>query len=238
MAVPHALLADLETARRTNIRLFVSFTGASQYLVDASGFSIRKWKERVDRFRQLDLSSYIADGTIFGHFLLDEPSDPANWNGHVVSLSDIKEMARYSKEIWPTMTTMIRAWPDFLKGSQYPDLDAVRVQYHVRFGDINQFIEKNARLAKDLGLALVGGLNVTKGGGAQSGLPPFERGRYPMNASQVRSYGSRFLSEPSVCGFVLWDYRADYFGRTDIKVAMEELTRQARNLPNRPCRHH
>lgn len=237
VAVPQTLLSDLELARRLNMRLFVSFTGSSQNLVNGSGFSITIWKQRVDRFRQFDLSSYIADGTIFGHFILDEPSDASNWNGHTVSQADIEEMARYSKQVWPTMETMIRAWPDYLKGGKYPDLDAVRVQYHVRFGDLNQFITKNAQAVSDLGLALVGGLNVTKGGGTQSGLPPYEVGRYPMNATQVRTFGSRFLSEPSVCAFVMWDYRSDYFERPDIMAAMADLSRQAAKLPNRPCRH-
>ncbi len=237
VAVPQTFMADLEAARRLNIQLFISFTGSPQNLVDAGGFSMTIWKQRVDRFRQFDVSSYIADGTILGHFILDEPNDESNWGGKVVPPALIEEMAKYSKQIWPTMPTMVRTWPDFLAGLKYPDLDAIRVQYHVRFGDIDAFIKKNAQEAKDLGLTLVGGLNVTKGGGTQSGLPPYERGRYPMNATQVRTFGKRYLSEPGICGFVLWDYRSDYFSRTEIKDAMADLTRQARALPSQPCKH-
>jgi hypothetical protein len=63
-----------------------------------------------------------------GHFILDEPSDPANWNGHLVSQPDIEEMARYSKEIWPDLPAIIRAWPAYLKDYQYKYLDATWVQ--------------------------------------------------------------------------------------------------------------
>lgn len=237
VASPKTLIDDLEIARRLGLRIFVSFTGSSTNLTDGNGFSIEIWKKRMDRFRHLDLTPYINDGTIIGHFLLDEPSDPSNWDGKVVPQALVEEMAEYSKEAWPTMITMIRAWPDYLEGGSYPHLDAVRVQYHVRFGDIDAFIRKNAQEARDLGLALIGGLNVTKGGGTQSGLPPYEIGRYPMNASQVRTFGSKYLAEPSVCGFVLWDYRSDYFQRPEIKAAMADLSRQAASLPNRPCKH-
>ena len=73
------LLADLEIARRANARVFISFTGNSQYNRDESGFSLVKWKQRVDRFRNVDLTPYIADGTILGHLLMDEPNESRIW---------------------------------------------------------------------------------------------------------------------------------------------------------------
>jgi hypothetical protein len=65
-------------------------------------------------------------------------------------------------------------------------------------------------------------------------MPSSGDGKYPMNASQVRTWGGRFLEE-DVCLFLLWNYRPEYFGRPDITAAMEDLSRQARNRPKRPC---
>ena len=93
-----------------------------------------KWKQRVDRFRGLDLTPYIAEETIVGHLLMDEPYDKSNWNGNPVSLQDIEALAAYSEGIWPSMVTAIRTHYDYLKGYRYPHLDAVRTQYHSRFG--------------------------------------------------------------------------------------------------------
>lgn len=234
-ARPDSILRDLEVARRANLRLFVSFTGNEQHNRDENGFSLTKWKQRVDRFRNLDLSSYLADGTIIGHFVMDEPGDPRNWGGHVVALADIEEMARYSKEIWPTMPTIIRAWPAFLEGHEYPDLDAVRVQYHARFGDLDEFIRDNVRRARGLDLLLVGGLNVLNGGGKESGMPMRSERRYPMSPAQLRAWGGRYLTEPDLCAFVLWEYEDGYFSIPEVKAVLAELSRQAADLPKRSC---
>ena len=109
-AYPHTLVAKLEAARRVNDRVLLSFAGNSDFYRDANGFNFEMWKQRDDKFRGIDISSYIADGTLMGNFLMDEPSDK-NWNGHQVSRAQIDEMARYSKEIWPDMPAMIRGWP-------------------------------------------------------------------------------------------------------------------------------
>ncbi len=238
-AQPESLLIWLESARRLNLRLFISFSGSAEYIRDANGFSLDLWKRRVDRFRSMDLQPYIDDGTIAGHLLLDEADDKSNWNGHVVPVELVDQMAQYSKQIWPTMPAIIRAFPAYLDdyAQEYRYLDAVRVQYHARFGDLNQFIETNARLADQLGLIMVGGLNVLKGGGPESGLPnPSADDKFYMNAAQLRSWGKRFLSEPGLCGFLLWQYDPVYFSRPDIRAALDELEQQARTLPNRACR--
>ena len=116
--------------------MLINFTGKETNIRDANGFNMSIWKARVDRYRSLNLQKYIDEGTIIGHFLMDEPSDRSNWNGHQVSPAEIDEMARYSKEVWPTMPAIIRAWPDYLKagGYQYKYLDAVRIHYLARLG--------------------------------------------------------------------------------------------------------
>ena len=229
------LLARLEAARRTNGRVLLTFTGNEKYNRDSGGFSLSIWKQRVDRFRGIDLSSYIADGTLMGHFILDEPSDPTNWNGHLVSLADIEEMARYSKEIWPDLPAIIRAWPAYLKGYQYKYLDAAWAQYHTRFGSIDDFIANNVRDAKASGLALVLGLNVVAGGG-EDGIPGYYRDKHAMTASQVRTWGGALMAQPYICAFFLYTYNPEYFALPDIQAAMAELSATAQSLPNQPCR--
>jgi hypothetical protein len=231
---PDSLLADLEAARRASARVLVSFTGNEQWNRDENGFSFTKWKQRVDRFRGLDISSYIADGTIIGHLLLDEPSDPHNWNGHVVPQAQVEAMASYSKEIWPTLTTIIRAWPAYLKGYSYPNLDATWIQYHSRLGDIEGFIDTRVHEAQALGLAVVAGMNVVNGGGPNSGMPSYGEGKNAMNPSQLRLWGERLLAE-DICFFLLWEFRQDYFSRPDVQAAAEDLVDSARHRPKKDC---
>jgi hypothetical protein len=234
--VAQLLLADLEAARRTNTQVVLNFTGPEHHFTDNAGFSLAQWKRRVDRFRGIELTSYIADGTILGHFLMDEPSDPSNWNGTQVSPAEVEEMARYSKEIWPTMAAIVRAWPAYLNGYQFKYLDAAWAQYHVRFGSIDEFIATNVRDAKASGLALVAGLNVLNGGSPSSGIPGTRAGKYAMSASELRSWGGALLSEPYMCGLFIWKYNSKYFERADIQAALSDLNHEAKNHAARPCR--
>ena len=229
------LLNVLEAARRANGRILVSFSGSSAEYTDSNGFNLELWKQKVDEFRDFDLSSYIADGTLLGHYIMDEPSDRRNWNGHLVSRADIDEMARYSKEIWPDLPTIIRGWPWYLKGYQYRYLDAAWAAYHERFGSIDEFVSTNVRDAKDIGLALVVGLNVVAGGG-EEGLPGYHSDKFAMTASQLRTWGGALMDQPYACAFFMFRFNPDYFAREDIKEAVAELSQKAQRLENRTCR--
>jgi hypothetical protein len=236
-ARPDHLLADLEAARWANARILISLVGSESRFVGEDGhFSLAIWKRRVDRFRGIDISSYVEDGTIIGHYIMDEPHDPSNWGGKVVPRADIDEMARYSKELWPTMLTIIRGKPDYLKGYQYKYLDAAWMQYTVTFGDLQTFIRTNVQDAKATGLGLVGGLNVINGGSKNSGIPGRRPGKYGMSANEIKTWGGALLAEPSTCAFIVWEYDTKYFSRPDIKGAFEDLVKTARTYPKKSCR--
>jgi hypothetical protein len=227
--------ADLEAARRAGARVIMSFVGNERrYRDDKNHFSMAKWKARVDRYRGYDISSYIQDGTIIGHYILDEPHDPTNWGGTVVTRAQVDEMAQYSKSIWPSLPTIIRGWPEFLKGYQYQYLDAAWAQYSERFGDVDAFIANNVRDARAAGLQLVVGLNLLGGGTKSGGLKGYSS-RYALTAAQVRYKGGVLMAEPYSCAFINWEYNEAYFARSDIKAALEELNQKARNRPKKSC---
>ena len=167
---------------------------------------------------------------------MDEPQDATQWNGHPVTPAQIEQMAAYSKQVWPTMVTMIRSTLPYLKGSQYPHLDAIRIQYLERFGPIDAWIAGSVQDAKSLHLAMVGGLNALNGGSKNSGIPGKSEGKFAMNADELRTFGRTFLAEPYICGFLMYQWEPGYFNRTDIRAAMSDLSDVARQLPNRVCR--
>lgn len=233
---PAQLMTDLEAARQSDSRIVLNLTGNEHWLRDDNGFNLAKWKQRVDRFRAYDISSYIADGTIVAHFILDEPTDKTNWKGHQVSLAAIDSMAQYSKQIWPTLPTVIRGPATYLAGYQYKYLDAAWAHYVSRFGPIDQFIAQNIQLAHAAGLGFVTGLNVLNGGTSESGIPGQREGKWAMNASQIRTWGGALLSQPSICGFIMWRYDTAYFARPDIAAAVADLEQQAKNHAKNNCR--
>jgi hypothetical protein len=238
---PARVMADLQAARRAGARVLLGMVGWRWGLHGPDGhFSMDKWKQRVDRYRAFDLAPYIADGTIIGHFIMDEPHDKTNWGGTQVTVAEIEEMAKYSKQIWPDMATVIRAWPDYLRGYSFKYLDAQWAQYSPGVGPrryrvpIDDFIRDNIRGSAASGLRLVVGLNVLAGSD-DKGLKGYYYEGLSMTASQVKSWGSALLAEPNICAFLTWKYNKEYFERADIKEALAELGEKASDLPKRSC---
>jgi hypothetical protein len=234
---PTYLLSYLEAARRSGTRIMLNFSGGQKNFRNADfSFSLTKWKERLDRYRGIDFSSYIKDGTIMGHYLVDEPNDKSNWGGTTISQATLDEMARYSKQLWPAIPTIVRTSSAYLKGGTYRHLDAAWAQYHQRFGSVEPWISNSVRDAKASGLALVVGVNHLAGGTSSGGLRGYYTIDYAMSASELESWGGALLKNPDVCAFLSWRYDERYMGRPDIKAVMGRLSELARNHGSKSCR--
>jgi hypothetical protein len=221
---PGELLSELSAIKGRGGRVVLSMAGNEKYYKDASGhFSMTKWKQRIDRYKGVNFDAYVKDGTIIGHYLIDEPNDPTNWNGQPIPGSMVEEMAKYSKQLWPGMTTIVRAEPSYFSGT-YQYLDAAWAQYLDRRGDVGDYIRKQVADAQSRGLGLVVGLNVIKG--ANGGK---------MTGSQIETWGSALLSSSYPCAFISWQYNADYLSSSGIRSAMDALRAKAENRSTRSC---
>ncbi len=224
---PSYLVKELSGAKSRGGKVVLMLAGNSGYYQDAGGrFSMDKWKARVNRFKNINFGSYISDGTVVGHFLMDEPNDPANWNGRPVTPAEIEEMARYSKQLWPSMPTIVRVEPSYLSKS-HKYLDAAWAQYLYRRGNASDYIRRVVSDASSRGLALVVGLNVIHGGNPQG---------TKMTASEVESWGSALLSSSYPCAFISWQYSSSYLNSSGIPSAMDALRRKAESRGAKSCR--
>jgi hypothetical protein len=227
---PSSLVSALSAIRSRGGKVVLMFAGSERYYKDASGhFSLTKWKERVNRYRNVNFSSYVSDGTVIGHYMIDEPHDPYNWSGEPVSPSTLEEMAKYSKSIWPNMPTVVREAPHYLAtwSGTYHYLDAAWAQYLSRMGNPSDYIRYNVSEAQKKGLALIVGLNFMKGGNPNGTT---------MNATEVENFGSALLSSSYPCAFISYQYNSTYLSNTGIKSAMDVLRRKAENRSTRTCR--
>ncbi|MFL5496139.1 MAG: hypothetical protein ACJ8DC_17270 [Gemmatimonadales bacterium] len=223
---PEGLRSDLADIRARGGKVVLTFSGSQDYFKDANGhFSMDKWKGRIDRFKSVDISEFVNDGTIIGHYLIDEPNDPANWNGVPISGSTVELMAQYSKQLWPALPTIARAEPSYFGQAHY--LDAAWAQYLARRGDAGDYIRRNVADAQSRGLALIVGLNVLNGGDPNG---------TPMTAAEVETFGSTLLSSSYPCAFISWMYDASYLSSTGVKSAMDVLRDKAQNRSTRSCR--
>jgi hypothetical protein len=229
---PSTVISKLTAFRAKGARMVVKLSkGKDSYVQNGDGtFSLTKWKALVDRYRSVNLAPFIADGTIVGHYLIDEPHNTARWGGKVISQATLEEMARHSKRIWPDMTTFVRVVPSWLASAPitYVHLDAGWTQYVAGKGDPAKWVAAEAAAARRKGLGLAVGLNVLKGGKGA--------GRPPMTASEIRSYGTAMLNESLACAFYMWTHDTDYYGRSDIRSAMADLSVKARAHVKTSCR--
>lgn len=225
---PDSLLSRLAVIRSAGARVVVTFVGGAPNYTNADGtFNLDLWKARVDRYRNVDFSSYVSDGTMIGNYLVDEPDCSMCWGGQSIAQQTVEAMAEYSKSIWPTLPTVVRTEPTWLQAyaGQYVYLDAGWAQYVLRKGEINTYLANNVAAAESEGLGLIVGLNVLKGGSNQTSL----------TASQVKTFGSVLLGSPYACAFISWRYDAAYFSAPDIYSAMEFLSKKAKRHPTSSC---
>ncbi|HJR18063.1 MAG TPA: hypothetical protein VJ808_14530, partial [Gemmatimonadales bacterium] len=223
---PDDLLSELAAIKSRGGKVVLMFAGAEGHYKDANGhFDLGKWKARIDRYKGVNFSSYINDGTVIAHFLIDEPNDPVNWNGRPVSPAVLETMAEYSKQRWPGMPTVVRADPNYL-GFSHRYLDAAWAQYVERKGSPGDYLRRNVADAQERGLGLVLGMNILKGGLDQA----------PTTATQVREWGSALLSGTYACAFISWKYDAGYLDKSGMREAMDLLAEKAQTRPATSCR--
>jgi hypothetical protein len=227
-ASPSYLVSDLAAIKSRGGKVVLNLSGSQKYFLDSDGhFSLTKWKGRIDRFRNLNISSYISDGTIVGHYLIDEPYDAHNFGGEKVGGATLEAMAKYSKGIWPGMATIVRAEPYLIKWSgTYQYLDAAWAQYLYRKGNVSDYLAKNVSTAQDMGLALVVGLNIRDGGVNNATMTP----------TQVQTWGSTLLSSSYSCAFLSWRYGDSYTTTSGMKSAMDVLRDKAESRSARSCK--
>ncbi len=237
---PSNILSWLSGARSKGGRVVLKLCkGKDSYVKNPDGtFSLTKWKSLVARYRNVKWDGYISDGTIIGHYLIDEPHRASRWGGKAISQATLEAMAKYSKELWPQMTTLVRVAPSYLASASatYRYLDAGWTQFAAGKGSPEQWVSAEAAAAKRKGLGLVVGLNVINGGNGSSKIRGTRVGEWSMSASEIRSYGKAMLSESHACAFFNWQHDLEYYGRSDIKSAMADVSAQAKSHVKTSCK--
>jgi hypothetical protein len=236
---PSDVRQNLENAQNKGARVFIHLAGDPKYYKTSSGkFDLTKFKERLNKFKGVNIGSYISDGTFAGHILFDEPNDPSNWGGSPMPYSQIEAAAKYSKQLWPGLPTLVRARPTWLAKTSmtYTYLDGGWFQYVSRWGSVTSVRDAEVAAAKKKGLKVVMGLNVINGGNGSSGMRGTKSGQYKMSASELLKYGKALIGSSTSCGFLMWRYDSDYLSKGSIRDAMKQLRYIAGNTSTTTCR--
>jgi len=236
-ATPASVLSTAAAARKAGTRVVLRLATGDVTNGDGT-FSLTKWKAALDRYASLDLSSYVSDGTIAGHLLVQNPHNARAWGGKQIPYATLEEMARYSRQRWPALPTIAHAPLSWLAGRTTPwqYLDAASVMYSGSAGDAGAWVGKQASAAGAARLGLLVGMNVLNGGTSASGLAGTTQGKFAMSASQLRSWGSALVAQTQVCGLMMARYDEGYFGRSDVKDAVAVVGEKARTHAATSCR--
>jgi hypothetical protein len=238
--LPSNVLSLLSAARARGGRVVLKLCmGKDSYVKNSDGtFSLSKWKALIDRYKGVNLAPYIADGTLLGHFLIDEPHRAVKWGGKIISHATLEAMAAHSKAIWPTLATMTHTRMEWLADTQvrFVHLDAGWPQYATNKGEITGWIAGQISYAKSKGLGLMAGINVLDGGSGSSGIRGTGPGRWSMSAAELKKFGTVLLNQTYACGFFMWQHDLAYYGRSDIKSTMAALSKLAKVHVKTSCR--
>ena len=234
---PSAILSYLSSVKAKGGRVLLNFAGEARN-ADRT-FNLTRWKALIDAYRNVNLTPYINDGTLIGHFIVDEPHFESRWGGKIIPQATVEAMAAYSKQRWPGLATVVNAPLVWLGSSTttYTHLDAGWAMYRAA-ADRNtlRWMNEQVTFAKKKGLGVFAGLNVLDGGNGTSGFKGNLPSKWAMSASELRTYGSILLANTYVCGFAMWRHDATYYGRADVKSALAELSTKARNHAKTSCR--
>lgn len=247
---PARAVEKLTEARDAGMRVVVKLAGRQEHYQNADGtFDLELWKAQVDRYRNVPFDEFVADGTVVAHQIVSEAKAPDQFGGTVIPNDVLDEMAAYSRSIWPTMPTLVRADASELEedaaayGTPWPGwtwryLDAASSRYLARKGDPAAFAEAEQASADRQGLALAIGLNVLSGGDGSSNFPsPELPGAWAMSADELRTYTAALLEHTHGCSFEIWKYfpTTSYFTQPRIAAAMSDIADLAADYPTHPC---
>ena len=232
------VLATAAASRQAGARVVLRLT-AGDDVSNANGtFSLTKWKAGMDRYARVNLNSYITDGTIAGHMLVQNPANAGAWGGQRISYATLEQMAQYSRQRWPGLTTIVQESASWLAAnpSAWQSLDAGVSVFTAEYGDAGAWINGQASAAAKAKLGLMVSMNVLNGGTRTSRLPGTTQGKYAMSATQLQTWGSTLVANSRVCGMLLSRYEERYFGRSDVRSALRAVAARAGARAGSSCR--
>jgi hypothetical protein len=247
------VVLQISAARAAGQRLVLAMAGGGYDRYTTNGqFDMTKWKARMDTYRdpviQAAVAAAVADGTVIGNLLIDEP-ETKRW-GTVLTKDMIDEMATYAKQIFPTLPMGVDHGPPGYRwgeSQRYHVLDYVLYQYahYITMGDVVAWRNTVLHQASLDGVTPMLSINVLNGGAqdrkgawdctdkGQAGVGTYAPNCH-MTPDQIREFGKALT--PYGCYMMLWRYDAAYMSDPANQEAFKELAALAASTPRRSCK--
>jgi hypothetical protein len=251
---PENVVRLIANARDAGQKVILVLTGGAPKQYSTNGaFDLAKWEARIDQYNTTPIrdaiAAGVADGTVLGNSLMDEP-EHKNWGG-VMTKPLLDTMAAYAKGYFPTLPMGPSHGPNgyyqWRPTERYRVVDYVLNQYNywVTDGDVAAWRDKVLAQAKLDGVPVVFSMNILDGGqtaahdgawncpaGTSAGHGTHEPA-CRMTATQIRDWGKAL--GPSGCAMLMWRYDADAMARTDNVQAMRDVAAALAKARGRKC---
>lgn len=241
------IIDRIEKARRMKIRLFLNMTGGHHRNYMTNGvFDMTKWRAKMDSYNtpaiRAAVASAVADGTIIGNSVMDEPANvsPSNSWGPAGTMTKarVDDMCRYVKDMFPTMPVgVLHDHRIFEPEKGYQHCEFLVSQYRLSKGTVENFREGGLAWARKHNMSIIFSLNILHGG--NPGTTCEKWGDDPrgilcaMSPSQLRDWGITLGS--AGCALMMWKYEADYIHRPEIQASLHDIASALGKLPRRSC---
>jgi len=249
-----SILSRLRDARAAGAKLMLNMTGGSHdnYLTNGV-FDRAKWNARMNEYNtptiRQAVAEAVADGTIVGNSVMDEPHNSGGGDGNTwgpkgtMTKAIVDDMCGYVKTIFPTLPVGVAHRHDVFEPTKsYRVCEFIIAQYASRLGDVRQFRDAGLALAQRDGHAIMFSINILNGGTQDKDgtwdCPGAGIGTYAPNCrmtpEQVRDNG--LVLGPAGCGLVMWRYDAKFMANTENQRAFKDVAGRLATLPAKSCR--
>jgi hypothetical protein len=251
--LPTNIVDRLSLAQSKGVKQLPSMTGGarSNYLTDGV-FDMAKWKAKMDLYNtptiKAAVNSAVADGTIIGNSVMDEPFNtggPGNeensWGpAGTMTKARVDTLCGYVKSMFPGMP--VGVFHDYSKetSKSYQVCDFMVSQYRASKGTVTNYRDAALAMAQRDGHAMAFSLNIMDGGYVIAGCPIPQTGgpgtygtNCRMTPDQVRDWGI-ILGEAG-CALVMWRYDSAVMADPVYQVAFRAIADRLATLPSKSC---
>jgi len=230
--------------------------GAHDNYLTFGVFDRTKWDARMDAFNQPAIQSAVAgavaDGTIVGNVVMDEPNVSGSGDGNTwgppgtMTKARVDSLCGYVKELFPTLPAGVQHRHDIFEPTKsYRVCDFVASQYSSRIGDVAGFRDSGLAMARRDGHAILFAMNILNGGvqdkdgvydctgDGQGGVGTYSP-NCRMTAEQVRDVG--LTLGPAGCGFMIWRYDATFMADPANQQAFRDVGTRLASATPKACR--
>jgi hypothetical protein len=247
----NSIITRINTARQKKQRLILAMTGGNSSEYKTNGkFDLAKWKNRMNTFKTATIknavAAAVADGTIIGNSIMDEP-ETKQWGG-VMTKPLLDQMATYVKQIFPTLPVGVNHGAPghrWRTSERYRVVDYTLNQYQWTFnsGKVTAWRDAVLSRANYEGVRAAFSINLLNGGVpdnsgtwdcAGTGGKGTIAHRCRMTPTQVKDWGRAI--GPSGCFMAAWRYDGAFMAKAANVDAFRNVASLLASKPKKSCK--